>query len=206
MRVAAIIPAAGSSSRMGTRNKLSLPFNGSTVLQSTLNAVARSRVSQVIAVLGYQSDYWLPRLREPGVEIVVHEQWQRGMAGSIIAGLGAIPCDSDAVMIIPADMPLLEPALINQLIDQAGGGEIIAPRFNGRRGHPVLFPIDLLSQMREVPADANGLRAVIERQRERLRVIDTDDEAVVLDIDDEEAYLHLSNLQRWRDSHVGRLA
>lgn len=199
MRVTAVIPAAGCSSRMGSTNKLTLPFAHSTILQSTLSNILHSTVTQTIVVLGYEHDYWLSLLTDPRLDLVINHHWQKGMASSIITGLYALKDNIDAIIIIPADMPLIKATLIDHIIEYAqhkAPDMIVATRHSGRRGHPVLFPSRLLAEMCRVMPHENGLRTVINDNYEQLSLMDVDDESIFLDIDGEENYLRILNKYR----------
>ena len=84
-------------------------------------------------------------------------------------------------------MPLVPGEVIGQLAAAHEAGWNVAPRYEGRRGHPVLLDRAYWAAMLALPADAKP-RDVIEAARERLRLVDVEDEGVLLDIDTREAY------------------
>jgi len=109
------------------------------------------------------------------------------MLSSVKAGLRALPADLAGCFIQPADMPAVPVVVIGQLAAAHETGWNLAPRYEGRRGHPVLLDRAHWGAMLELPLGGKP-RAVIEAARERLRLVDVDDEGVLLDIDTREAY------------------
>jgi len=107
------------------------------------------------------------------------------MLSSVKVGLGALPAELDGCFIQPADMPLVTQAVIERLLAAHEAGWNVAPRCAGRRGHPVLLDRAYWDAMLDLPPDAKP-RDVLAGSR--LRLVDVDDEGVLLDIDTREAY------------------
>jgi molybdenum cofactor cytidylyltransferase len=137
-RVVAIVLAAGAASRMG-RSKLTLPLGDSTVIGTTLAAVEGSRVDDVIVVVGHHGQ----AVREavaPGVSVVENPDPSRGNVSSLAVGLEAIG-DAGAAVILPADLPTVWGAAIDNVIDAWRGGACVAAlvEYSDALGHPLLI-------------------------------------------------------------------
>ena len=184
----AIILAAGLSSRM-VENKVLLPWrDGAPIVRHVASQFLEASMGEVCVVTG--RDAALVRAAVDGLNVTcVHNPaFATGeMLSSVKVGLRALPGGLAACFIQPADMPAVPLDVIGQLASTHKAGWNVAPRYDGRRGHPVLLDRAYWRAMLELPADARP-RAVIEGARERLRLMDVADEGVLLDIDTREAY------------------
>jgi len=97
--------------------------------------------------------------------------------------------ETDAALIWPVDHPLVTETTINKMIDSFinDKDKIIIPKYNGRRGHPVIFPKSLFSQICTAPIE-KGARVVVHQNEDRVLEVETDDESVVINIDTPEDY------------------
>ena len=193
MTVAAVILAAGASSRFG-RNKLLLPFGGQCVIQRTVSNVLASAVTRVVVVTGHDAGAIAEALADaaaPRVLRVLNADYQDGeMLSSIKVGLHALePTDARAALIVPGDQPLLRPELIDRLLlaYTQRCGAIIAPRFEGQRGHPVLFDRSVWDEILALPSDGNP-RDVLRAHQHDLAHIAVSDDSILVDVDTPEAY------------------
>jgi molybdenum cofactor cytidylyltransferase len=190
--VAAIVLAAGESSRMG-RPKPLLPLNGDTFLGHLLGQLRASRVERVVVVLGHRPEQVLDAMPEVRDFAVVNERYQLGQLSSFIVGLEAIGNEADAVLLCLADHPFVTAALIDELI---AGHEttqlpIVVPVHGGRRGHPVLFAAPLFAELKAAPLD-QGARVVVRAHADEILELATDEAGILADIDTPEEY------ERWR--------
>ena len=106
--VAAIVLAAGRSSRMGPHNKLLQPIDGSTIIARVAGAAIASGADPVIVVTGFEADRVEEALWGLDVTFANNPNFDEGMSGSIKAGLSALPASSDGAMILLGDMPEVE--------------------------------------------------------------------------------------------------
>ena len=192
-RIFAIIPAAGKSRRMGTP-KLLLPWNDSTIIEQVLHAWCSSEVSHAIIVVR-QDDVSLANVcAQWPVQIVRPHSDPRDMKESIQFGLRHVaerhqPTSHDQWMVAPADLPALSSDLINQLIHAAEDhSRVMAPRFGGRQGHPVLLPWESSADVFALDDD-EGLDRVLAHQE--IQFIDYPLEHRVADVDTSEEYRRL---------------
>lgn len=116
-----------------------------------------------------------------GATVVRNPDPESDMAGSIRAGLPVAGCPGSAVLVCPADHPLVAPGTVAALLaaHEASPGSIVVPVHGGRRGHPTLFPREILDELRALPT----LRDVVRRDPARLLLLDVSDPGVLLDLD-----------------------
>lgn len=189
--IGGIILAAGMSIRMG-RPKMALPWQGGrTVLGQMVHVLRTGGVDLVIVVTG--SDREAIQRGAGGLEVTfVHnaEYATSGMFSSVRKGLHALePTDVEAALITPGDLPTILPATIKALIDEwrETSAEIIAPSYEGRRGHPVLVAKTAWGSLRALP-DGATLRDFFQQERGKLRHVIVDDPGILRDLDTPEDY------------------
>lgn len=182
----AIVLAAGLSSRMG-ENKILLPWrDGGTIVRQVAAKYTHSPIEQTVVVTGRDAAEVRAALADLDVTCVHNPDFATGeMLSSVKVGLRALPDGLAACFIQPADMPCVPIEVIGQLLAAHEAGWNVAPRHDGRRGHPVLLDRAYWAAMLDLPADGRP-RDVI--QTARLRLVDVADEGVLLDVDTREAY------------------
>ncbi|MGC4054864.1 MAG: nucleotidyltransferase family protein [Paludibaculum sp.] len=139
--VTAIVLAAGGASRMG-RPKQLLDYGGQPLVRHAAETALASRCSEVVVVLGANSDQVQLALNGLPVTTVVNERWTEGMGTSIQEGLHVTQSKgADAVVLFLADQPLIGADFLDELIDihAKSGHPIVAARYAGTVGVPVLF-------------------------------------------------------------------
>jgi len=186
--IAALILAAGESRRMG-RPKALIPFQGLTFVEHLLAATRLPRIGETRVVLGAGAAEIRGRLPVGDSQIVVNEEWESGPLSSIWAGLRSLPdSDIEGALICPVDHPLVTLRLIGGIVAafDRSGKAIVLPTFLGRRGHPVLFASRLFSELMSAPLDV-GARAVVRAHRGEIEEVPTEEEGVVLNLNDPEA-------------------
>ncbi len=206
---AAIIMAAGSSSRMGAgRHKLLLPLAGRPVLVHVIDATLASQASPIIIVLGHQAKevraHLAPYIEHPNIILTDNPDYLQGMSTSMHVGLRRLIVNEqasstsivDSALMMLGDQPLITPQMIDTLITtrRTTGQRIIAPLYKGRRGNPVLFDVGFFPELLATIGDEGG-RSVIERHRQFLATVEIDDPMANYDVDTWEAYQRL--LQAW---------
>ncbi len=139
--VAAIILAAGGSTRMGQPKQL-LQFRGRSLLRNAVGIALSAGCEPVVAVLGAHYETIRADLDSLAVEIVSNPRWQEGMGTSIQSGLAAVAGrDVSGVVIMLGDQPLVPAAFVRAIIAQhcETGAPIVAARYSGTAGVPVFF-------------------------------------------------------------------
>lgn len=180
--VAAIVLAAGQARRFGAQ-KLLAPFGASTVVRTVVDIIRGSGVEYVVVVTGPGADPMRAALAGVPVSWAVNVNPEQGMSSSIVAGLGAVPPDVGAVLVVLGDQPTVNPAVIERLITEwrEGRGPIVAPRYRGLRGNPVLFDRSLFDALKGLQGD-RGARDLIGSDPGLVTHVDVA-EAAPLDLD-----------------------
>src|SRR5215471_16834049 len=101
---AAVVLAAGTSTRMGTVKQL-LEFDGRPLLQHVLDNVRSCGVDEIILVLGHAADTIKRELELQSVRVVLNDNYRLGMGGSLKVGLSAVDSQAESALIIMADQP-----------------------------------------------------------------------------------------------------
>jgi molybdenum cofactor cytidylyltransferase len=175
MTIAAVVLAAGTSSRMG-RQKLLLPMaEGRSLVRLSVERVLAAGLDDVVVVLGRDADAVGAALAGLPVRTVVNPRYAEGQSTSLRAGLDALRPSAEAVVVALGDQPLSDPALIGRLVAafRESGRPIAAPRYRDGRGNPVLFGAGLLDELRAVTGDTGG-RGVVARDPGRVVEVPVD--------------------------------
>ncbi|TWU38232.1 nucleotidyltransferase family protein [Novipirellula artificiosorum] len=140
--ISAIVLAAGRSRRMGTQ-KMVLPMHGKPMIAHTVDTLLQTQVEQVLVVVGRDKQLIVDTLRDRNVQCVVSPDANEEMLTSVRTGLHALTEPTTAVIVALGDQPAIQVDVVTQMIRcflDTGAG-IIAPVFEGRRGHPLLISI-----------------------------------------------------------------
>ncbi len=180
--VVGLVPAAGSSKRMG-QDKRRLPFRGSTVLETTVLSLRLGGIWPVVVVLEPDSPCRdLAGLRE--AIIAINPLPQRGMLSSIREGLLKIPASAQAAAVLPGDHPFVPSHVTAQLLQAflQYRPPLLAPRFGPRRGHPLLVHRSLFEEASRCD-DSIGLRQLVSSHEPDLLEIPFDEPHAEDDLD-----------------------
>jgi molybdenum cofactor cytidylyltransferase len=196
-RVGAIILAAGKSTRMGEAKQL-LRLGDGTVLGQTIENVRRSRLEEIVLVLGSSAEAirrQLPISLLKGLKVVINPAYAQGMASSLRAGLSALDAQIDAALIVLADQPFVRAETLNQIAQLAhqhrsSRAQIVIPSYQGVRGNPVLLDRSVFAEVMALQGDV-GCRAIFGSHTERTLNLEVKDEGILLDIDNHEDYERL---------------
>jgi molybdenum cofactor cytidylyltransferase len=187
-RVAAVILAAGTSSRMG-QSKLLLPWDDRTVIETIVARLIAARVAEIVVVTGYQADEVARLLANLPVHIVHNPAYAGGeMLSSLQTGLRTVPASTAACLVVMGDQPMIEGRVIARVLAAyaEGQGDIVLPVYRGQRGHPVLigqrYWPDLLALESGAPRD------VIRRYPDQVAEVCVSTDSILRDIDTPEQY------------------
>ena len=191
MNVAAIVLAAGTSSRMG-RPKLLLPFAGKTLVRRAVESAVASRARQVVVVTGAYRELVERELAGLPVKLAHNPEFAIGMSGSVRAGIKSVPPETDAAVVILADQPFVGAEIIDALIEvyEASRAPIVRPRYAGQPGNPVLWDRSLFGELMQQQGDQGG-RELLKRYADRVAWRELPDARAQEDIDTPEAYAAL---------------
>ncbi len=179
--LAAVVPAAGRSRRMG-REKVLLPFRGSTSLEVILRTLAVAGVRDVAVVLRADLPEAADRARRCGARVVVNPDPDAEMIESIRLGLAALAPSAAAVFVWPADHPAVSGATIEALSAVADAATVWIPTWEGRRGHPALLGWSLAADVFAL-GPGEGLRELWRSRAAGVRELPVPDPGVVTNID-----------------------
>jgi CTP:molybdopterin cytidylyltransferase MocA len=172
---------------MGSPKAL-LPFRGRTFLQHILDAIAQSPIHNTVVVVGHHRNEIAAALNLP--DLVFNPDYEEGMITSFQAGIRALPEDCEGAMLFLVDHPIVEAGTINALLEQAAPDRIVVPTFNGRRGHPSLFGIQVLQEIISLPP-SQGANIVVRRDPDRVVQVAVDAPGILVDIDTPEDFKKL---------------
>lgn len=166
MKSAAVILAAGSSSRMG-QSKQMLDIHGEKLLIKTIQSVMRAGIPRVIIVLGAEEKAHRDLIKDLPVEVIHNADWRRGMGSSLKAGIRQLITHDPAtevVVVSVCDQPLLSPQNIQALITQykETGKAVIASEYSGAPGVPALFHKSFFERLMRLPDDQGAKRIILE--------------------------------------------
>lgn len=183
MRTVAVVPAAGSAERFGGK-KLLAQIDGEPLLDRTIAALLDGGVHQVIVVVAPDAEDLtrdVNAFTDARVWPVVNPDPSRGMFSSLQAGMAE--AEGDALVVLPADMPFVHAATIRALLEAFGEkSAIVSPRFNGKRGHPVILPPALRDEIRAADPLLT-LHDILKRHPEDRVDVDVADRGVIRDVD-----------------------
>jgi molybdenum cofactor cytidylyltransferase len=186
--IAAIVLAAGASTRMG-RQKLTLPMaGGRPLVRLAVEQVLAAGLDEVVVVVGGDAEAVAAALATLPVRVVVNPRYAEGQSTSLRVGLDALRPGTDAAVVALGDQPLPDPDVIRRLVAafRTTGRPIAAPVYRDGRGNPVLFGAALFGELRGVTGDQGG-RGVITRDPARVAEVPVD-MAMPADIDTPEDY------------------
>lgn len=198
-RIAAVVMAAGRSSRMAPANKLLTDIDGRIMVQRAVDAALASQASPVIVVTGHDGARVREALAGRNVIFIDNPDYAAGLSTSLRAGLAGLEgMEVDGAVFLLGDMPLVTPAHIDRLIaafNPTEGRAICVPSHRGKRGNPVLWASRFFPEMRALDGD-QGARGLFREHAEQVCEVDMDDDGVLVDIDTPEALTALRQAPR----------
>jgi molybdenum cofactor cytidylyltransferase len=192
--VAGLILAAGRSTRMGRSKALLMTPDGMTFVVRLLRALSSGGVDAPIVVVRSDDAELQREVESDGARFVVNPDADKGgQLSSLLAGLQKTDRPGiRGLMVTPVDAPMVTPETISTLVDVFNNtpASIVRPRYQGRHGHPVIFPRELFDDLRHA-SPATGAKAVVRAHESAVVNVDVDDPGVIADIDTPEDYAKL---------------
>ena len=181
-RVAGIVLAAGSSTRMGA-NKLLLELDGEAVVRRAARSARAADLDPVVVVTGHEHEAVTARLHDLGVSVVNNTEHANGTHTSVAAGIASVPGDCAAAVVVLADMPFVTPALLREVVARYGVGRrdhsrppLVVSRYGGDvTAPPILYDRTLFGELATM--DARCGRAVVRRHLHEAVLVDWPAEA-----------------------------
>lgn len=193
MSVAAIILAAGASRRLGQPKQL-LEHHGEPLLARSIRIATESGASPVFTVLGANFEMICASMQFGDAILVINDQWQKGMATSIHAGLRAMDAAAPHVagaLLMSCDQPLLTGGHLRTLIstfEAQASPAIVCSSYGNVHGVPAVFPRDVFSQLRALRGD-KGARAILAAQASSLIALEFPGGEIDIDLPTDLAHL-----------------
>ena len=187
--LAAVILAAGESSRMGSPKAL-LTYQGRPFLEHLLEVTRHPKVGLTRVVLGANAEKIRSQSNLDPAVVVINQNWRQGQLSSIHAALLSLPAGlTDGILLCLVDHPLITAALVDELIEKffASGKPIVVPTYKGRRGHPAIFSSELYQELLDAPLEM-GARSVAWAHASEVLEVPTVEEGVVLNLNDPETF------------------
>lgn len=193
--IAAIILAAGESTRMGTLKQV-LPWGEATVIEASVDAACDAPgIGQVVTVLGHEADRVravLDKKSRPKLSLALNPDYKLGMFSSVKVGIASLDPGIEAFFIASGDQPEIRREEYDKIIEifrgQRQPRDIVIPVYQGRGGHPTLFRASLCSEILGMPYDGNGLRDVIRKHEAKVVRVNMEHPGIIHDLDTKEDY------------------
>ena len=192
-KLAAVITAAGLSSRMGDFKPL-LPFGEGSIISRCVDNMKQAGAGEIIVVAGHRAEELKAHLAGSGCKVVINPRYAEShMFDSLCIGLRALEDGCGRVLISPVDVPAAKAETVKMLLEQEGG--FVRPVFRGRAGHPVVLDGALIPAILSHGGEG-GLRGAAESLKIAIKDIETEDEGVSVDADTLEDYKRILEIHR----------
>lgn len=190
MKLAAIILAAGFSSRMADFKPL-MRLGEETLLARCAALFRQAKIRTIIAVTGDRHVEVAAEARRLGLQPVHNPDYARGMYSSICAAVRALP-KVDGFFLLPVDIPLIRPATLATLIAAFDGRAVVLPRFEEETGHPPLLPAHLTQAILKYDGQGGLQGFFTSRNKKEIKTVRVWDRGILLDADTPEDFTVLA--------------
>ena len=189
--IAAIVLAAGFSSRMGVFKPL-LAFGERTVTGHVVAVLREAGVRHIHVVTGCQAELLALELAALGATPVHNAKFAEGMFTSVQAGVASLPAGIEGFLLLPVDVPLIRASTVRRVLDKAAAtrAPIVHPTFRGERGHPPFIGRALFGEILESDGEG-GLRAILARHEREAASVAVFDRGCLMDMDRPDDYRRL---------------
>ena len=194
VKVKALVLAAGSSKRFGSRKLIAKLPGGETVLRRTLNRIklALPNVTVISSIELYSSISLSDSHSE--IEIEIFADSHKGMGASLSHGI-KLSQKSNACLVCLADMPFIQTSTYREIASKLTKNNIVVPVYKGKQGNPVGFGERFFRELASLSGDKGG-RTLIDKYSDSTSYINVDDPTILYDIDtpeDLEKYINLTS-------------
>jgi molybdenum cofactor cytidylyltransferase len=188
-RIAAIVLAAGRSTRMGGPNKLLADVGGRPLVRIAVEEALASRAQPVVVVTGHQREQVEAALKGLPVILTHNPDFAQGLSTSLKAGLAALPAGADGAIVCLGDMPQVDAGLIDRLVaafEPEKGALVVVPTIAGKRGNPVVWSRRFFADLSRLDGDV-GARHLIGTYPEAVVEVPVTGRAAFVDVDTPDA-------------------
>ena len=190
-KIAILILAAGSSSRMGTAKQL-LPYKKTTLLGWAIQQVKKTKANSTFCVLGANATIIKEQIDQYKIETIFNADFKNGLSTSIIAGVNHIIAKNfDSVLITLADQPNIKTKYLDELIitSKENPKKIIVSNYETKIGVPAIFPKNYFNQLLNLKGDKGASIFLNNNISETIKMLPFN----LIDIDTKEDYQKLIN-------------
>ncbi|WP_233560154.1 NTP transferase domain-containing protein [Oleomonas cavernae] len=183
--LAAIVLAAGRSSRMGGPNKLALNLGGKALVLHGVDAALEAGLDPVVVVTGHGAEQVGQVLAGRPVKLVHNPRFASGLSSSLRTGIEALDQGVDGAFVLLGDMPRVSGEHLRRLAAGFAPAEsraIVIPTAGGRWGNPILWARSFFPAMAELAGD-QGARLLAVANPAWIVEIEMPDDGVLLDLD-----------------------
>ncbi|MCT8977545.1 molybdenum cofactor cytidylyltransferase [Clostridium sp. CX1] len=183
--ISAIILASGFSNRMG-ENKLLLPYRDKPIIEHVIDVVLSCNFNDIVLIC--KDSYVLNLGKRKGIKTIINKSSEKGQSEAVKLGIKD-SITSSGYMFFTGDQPLIQAELIKLLLVKFEENKdlIIIPKYNYRRGSPVIFPNKYKEELLKLEGDIGG-RAVINNHKNEIAFVDITDKYFFFDVDTPEDY------------------
>jgi molybdenum cofactor cytidylyltransferase len=187
--LAAVILAAGDSTRMGSPKAILDAPDGRPFIASIVRALGAAGISDIVIVTGRDHDRVIDALDRDAPPVraraVRNADPSRGQLSSLWLGMDAsIGPDTKGLLVTLVDVPLVAPGTIGRVVEawRRTRAPIVRPAIGDRHGHPVIFDRALFDELRAAPLET-GAKAVVRAHAAEIMDVPVDDEGSLTDVD-----------------------
>lgn len=164
LNINAIILAAGSASRMKGKVKQLLEFRGKTLLRRAADAAIEAEFSKVSVIVGANGEKISEEVKNLPVEVVFNENWKSGISSSIKSGLTNASADTNAVVFMLCDQPLVTAEILRNLreVFVETDSPIVACEYENTIGVPALFSREFFPALMDLQKDEGAKKIIAE--------------------------------------------
>ena len=203
LRVAVLLLAAGEGSRLGAHPKALLHRDGKTLIERFASSIQSLNPVECIVITGFHAQLIESEIAKINtslahpMKIIRNFSPEEGQPSSVRLGLESLRADFDVLLVALSDQPEVGVREMQELLDEYAkredSQEIILPMVEGRRGNPVLFSYKAISDVLAKPGMV--CRAYMDEHPDEVRVVQTSNQAFVMDVDTpEDIQRHKLNL------------
>ena len=171
--IKAILLAAGQSKRLKSENKLIKLYKKKPLINHSLKALHKSKVNEVIIVLGHQKNELKKVIRKNKKNVFIYNKdYRKGMASSIKIGLKKVSKNNKGFIIVQSDMPFLKTSEINKIYNSIKAQKFLVHvlRNKNRVGNPIGFDISIVKKFKRIKGDV-GAKFMVKRLKNETNFI-----------------------------------
>lgn len=195
LRIGAVVLAAGLSSRMGVQ-KLLLPWKGKTVIETVVDTLIQTRITEIVVVTGRDAEQIASSLKSKPVQIIYNPDFADGnMVTSLRTGLKALRNRVDAILMVLADQPQMMETTVQALVDEWNQNQnsLCIPSYQMRRGHPWVIPARLWDNLNNLDSHQT-MRDFIRINVQEIWYVVVETPTILADLDTPEDYEQQKNI------------